>query len=121
MTDRVMQRGPRTKQQQHSDQEHCEGESSSSAAVKSKVNADRKDQEVSDGFSIEGNLKYDYLLYERTKFGINSRCDCCTAVSRHPPSWCPCSSWSPGFTLWLPGSLGSSCSVCGVAPNVRIQ
>ena len=49
------------------------------------VNADRKDQEVSDGFSIEGNLEYDYLLYERTKFGINSRCDCCTAVSRHPP------------------------------------
>ena len=33
-------------------------------------------QEVSDGFSIEGNLEYDYLLYERTKFGINSRCDC---------------------------------------------
>ena len=42
--------------QQHSDQEHREGDSSSSAAVKSKVNADRKDQEVSDGFSIEGNL-----------------------------------------------------------------
>ena len=48
------------------DQEHREGDSSSSAAVKSKVNADRKDQEVSDGFSIEGNLEYDYLLYERT-------------------------------------------------------
>ena len=63
------------------------------------------------------SLKYDYLLYERTKFGINSRCDCCTAVSRHPPPWCPCSSWSPGFSLWLPGSLCSSCSVCGVAPN----
>ena len=69
---------------QHSDQEHREGDSSSSAAVKSKVNADRKDQEVRDGFSIEGNLEYDYLLYEITKFGINSRCDCCTAVSRHP-------------------------------------
>ena len=26
----------------HSDQEHCEGESSSSAAVKSNVNVDRK-------------------------------------------------------------------------------
>ena len=49
------------------------------------VNADRKDQEVSDGFSIKGNLEYDYLLYERLKFGTNSRYDCCTAVSRHPP------------------------------------
>ena len=66
-------------------------------------------------------LEYDYLLYERTKCGINSRCDCCTAVSRHPPPWCFCSSWSLGFSLWLPGSLCSSCSVSGVAPNLRIQ
>ena len=91
-------------------------------AVKSKVNADSNDQEVSDGFSNEGNIwSTIYLLFERTKFGTNSRCDCCTAVSRHPPPWCPCSSWSPGFPLWLPGSLCSSCSVCGVAPNLRIQ
>ena len=29
-------------------------------------------------------------------------------------------SWSPGFP-WLLGSLCSSCSVSGVAPNLRIQ
>ena len=91
-----MQRGPWTKQQQHSDQEHREGDSSSSAAVKSKVNANRKDQEVRDGFSTERNLEYDYLLYERTKFGINSRCDCCTAVSRHLPG----ARVPPGFLVF---------------------
>ena len=35
-----------------------------------------------------------------------------------PSSWCPGSSW---FSLWLLVSLGSSCSACGVAPNLRIQ
>ena len=36
------------------------------------------------------------------KFGTNSRCDCCTVVSCHPPPWCP----SPGLLVppgfWAP-------------------
>ena len=65
------------------------------------MNANSKDQEVRDGFSIERNLEYDYILYERNKFGIYSRCDCCTAVSRHPSCALVPGSW---FSLWLPGS-----------------
>ena len=106
-------------EEKYSDQEHREGDSSSSAAVKSKVNANRKDQEVRDGLSIERNLEYDYLLYKKPKFGSTAGA---TAVLRYPaillvPGFLLVS-W---FSLWLPGSLGSSCSVCGVAPNLRIQ
>ena len=46
----------------------------------------------------------------KEKFGISSRCDCCSGVSRHP-------SWAlvPGFLGFPCGFLapGSSCFVCG--------
>ena len=56
---------------------------------------------------------YEHCSYRRTKVGTYSRNDCCTMVSCRPPSWCFRFSWSPG-------SLLSSCFVCGVAPNPRI-
>ena len=59
----------------------------------------RKDQEARDGFSIERNPEKDYILYEGTKFGINSRCDCCIAVSRHPSC-----ALVPGFLVFLVAS-----------------
>ena len=60
------------------------------------VNADRKDQEVSDGFSIKGNLEYDYLLYEEPNLGSTAGA---TAVL-----WYPAILLVPVFLLvsWFP-------------------
>ena len=76
---------------QHSDQEHCEGESISSAAVKSKVNADRKDQEVSDGSQLKEIWSTITFCTKEQNLGSTAGA---TAVLRHP-------------TILLPGALVS--------------
>ena len=57
------------------------------------------------GFYPTRNLKPDIFKITdmntsgaKEKLGTNSRCDCCTVVSCHPPPWCP----SPGL-LVFPG------------------
>ena len=78
-----------------------EGESSSSAAVKSKVNADRKDQEVSDGFSNEGNI-WSTITY-CTKEQILGSTAGATAVLRYPAILLPGVLVSPGLLVFPSG------------------
>ena len=91
---------------QHSNQEHCEGESSSSAAVKSKVNADRNDQEVSDGFSNEGNI-WSTITYCTKEQKLGSTAGA-TAVLRYPAILLPGALVPPGL-LVSPSGFRAPC------------
>ena len=114
-----------TKQQQHNDPEHREGDSSESAAVKSKVNVNQCNQEVRDGFSTERNPVKDCILDEGTKFGLCSRYDCCSGSLSLPSGFRP-GSWfllaSPG--AWIP-VLVFACGCCSESEDslnlLRIQ
>ena len=99
-------RGPWTKQQQHSDQWHCDGQRSSSTAVMSIVKVDKQwSRSKWRVLDKKEEFTYERCSYQRTKVGTYSRNDCCIVVSCRPPSWCFRFSWSPGLLLpasWLP-------------------
>ena len=105
-------RGPWTKQQQHSGQEHCDG---GRTMIKKQVN---KMEEFT----------YEICSYQRTKVGTCIRYDCCTVVSCRPPSWCFRFSWFPGLPLpasWLPAFFLLCLWCCSESEdsviNLRIQ
>ena len=76
------------------------------------MNVNQCNQEVRDGFSTERNPVKDCILDEGTKFGLCSRCDCCSGSRRLPSGFRP-GSWfllaSPG--AWLPVLL-FACGCC---------
>ena len=84
---------------------NCEGESSSSAVVKSKVNADRNNQEVSDGFSNEGNI-CSTITYCTKEQNLGPTAGA-TAVLRYPAILLPGALVPPGLLVspsgfWAP-------------------